>query len=88
VLPLANFGKANFDPTVNGGAEPNFDTTFADINAIQLVDPYGETSNPFSPGAADAFSADFELQHNRNGDDRPGRRRADRVETERCTRHD
>jgi hypothetical protein len=57
VLPLANFGTAGFDPTVNGGAAPNFDTSAADINAIQLVDPYGETSNPSGPGAADAFNA-------------------------------
>jgi hypothetical protein len=52
VLPLANYGTANFDPTVNGGAAPNFDgnqTASLNANAIQLVDPYGETSTPSGP---------------------------------------
>jgi hypothetical protein len=54
VLPLANFGTASFDPTVNSGAALVLD---ASANSIQLVDPYGETSNPSGPGLADAFNA-------------------------------
>jgi len=56
VLPLANYVTASFAPTVNFGATPNFDTSAANINAIQLVDPYGETSNPSPPGTADDFN--------------------------------
>ncbi|HEV2546051.1 MAG TPA: G1 family glutamic endopeptidase [Stellaceae bacterium] len=54
VLPLANFGTANFDPSINSGAALVLD---ASANSIQLVDPYGETSNPSGPGPAEAFNA-------------------------------
>ena len=54
VLPLANYGTANFDPTVNDGASPGF--AAGTTNAILLVDPYGETSNPSSADGFDLFN--------------------------------
>lgn len=49
VLPLADFRIASFLPTFNNGLAPNFpagpgNTDGAD--AILMIDPYGETSNP------------------------------------------
>ena len=54
VLPLANYGTANFDPTVNVEQVPNFASGLT--NAIQMVDPYGETSNPSTADAIDVFN--------------------------------
>jgi Peptidase A4 family len=54
VLPLANYGTANFDPTVNSGQAPNFGAGLT--NAILMVDPYGETSNPSTADGVDVFN--------------------------------
>ncbi len=54
VLPLANYGTANFDPTVNVEQVPNFASGLT--NAIQMVDPYGETSNPSTADTSDVFN--------------------------------
>jgi Peptidase A4 family len=54
VLPLANYGTAKFDPTVNGAQIPNFAT--GNTNAILMVDPYGETSNPSGADTVDIFN--------------------------------
>ncbi|HEV2546968.1 MAG TPA: G1 family glutamic endopeptidase [Stellaceae bacterium] len=53
VLPLANYGTANFDPTANGSV-PNFAAGLTD--AILMVDPYGETSNPSTADGIDVFN--------------------------------
>ena len=62
ILPLANFAKVSFDPTVNNGAAPNFGLGKAGRvgpDAVLMVNPHGETSNPsiaeMSP-ILDAFS--------------------------------
>ena len=54
VLPLANYGTAKFAPTVNGGTVPNFEPGTTD--AILMVDPYGETSNPSIADSVDIFN--------------------------------
>lgn len=54
VLPLADYGTASFDPTVNSGQVPNF--AAGTTNAILMVDPYGETSNPSNADAVDVFN--------------------------------
>ncbi|HXQ53579.1 MAG TPA: G1 family glutamic endopeptidase [Stellaceae bacterium] len=49
VLPLADFGTATLDPTVNAGSAPVFPpgpSGTDGVDAILMVDPYGETSNP------------------------------------------
>lgn len=51
VLPLADFVTASFDPTADAVAP-----VLPGSDAIQMVDPYGETSNP-SAAATGAFSA-------------------------------
>ena len=56
VLPLANYGTAKFAPTMDEGQVPGFDMSNTDANAIQMVDPYGETSNPSSADGNDVFN--------------------------------
>ena len=52
-LPLDDFVQATFDPVFANGANPNL--TLA-ANGIQMVDPYGETSNPSDPVGGNVFS--------------------------------
>jgi peptidase A4-like protein len=54
VLPLVNYGTAKFDPTVNVGQVPDFADGLT--NAILMVDPYGETSNPSTADTIDGFN--------------------------------
>jgi hypothetical protein len=51
--PLANYGKITFDPVYANGANPNL--TLA-ANAIQMSDPWGETSNPSAAVNGNVFS--------------------------------
>jgi hypothetical protein len=49
VLPLADFRIANFVPTFNKNVAPNFppgQNNSDGLDAILMIDPYGETSNP------------------------------------------
>jgi hypothetical protein len=46
ILPLADYGQANFDPVSANGANPNL--TLA-ANGIAMEDPWGQTSNPSNP---------------------------------------
>ena len=62
VLALADFGRTSFDPQVNNGAAPDFAPGVSGAvgpDAILMVNPHGETSNPsvaeMSP-ILDAFS--------------------------------
>jgi Peptidase A4 family len=55
VLPLADYGTATFlRAAVNGDASPAL--VAGGTDAILMVDPYGETSNPSSPTSGDEFS--------------------------------
>lgn len=62
VLPLANYGTVTFVPAVNGNSPPNFASAgpgSTSPDAILMVDPFGETSNPSIPEVKptlDAFS--------------------------------
>ncbi|HJY84075.1 MAG TPA: G1 family glutamic endopeptidase [Candidatus Binatia bacterium] len=62
VLPLADYGTLSFAASVNADAAPNFPPGLnggLGVDAILMVDPYGETSTPSvaQPGAdADAFN--------------------------------
>jgi hypothetical protein len=51
--PLADYGQLTFDPVSANGANPNL-TLAAD--GIQMLDPWGEISNPSEPVGGDAFS--------------------------------
>lgn len=55
ILPLANFGKATFDPgTVNGGQNPNL----TDTESVVMFNPNGQTSNVSVPDSdTDGFNA-------------------------------
>jgi len=53
---LASFDDPSIAVSPNPPIPPNFDTSTPSANAIQLADPYGETSNPSGPGPADAFN--------------------------------
>jgi len=47
VLPLADFGTVKLDPI--NGADGVTPTLSLAANAIQMIDPYGETANPSAP---------------------------------------
>jgi Peptidase A4 family len=53
MLPLADYGQANFDPVLANGANPNMSLS---ANGIVAADPWGQTSNPSAPVGGDAFS--------------------------------
>ena len=60
ILPLANFGTANFRATSGaGGLTPSLSVA---QNGIQLADPWGQTSNPSAPTALDDFDACWGFQ--------------------------
>jgi hypothetical protein len=62
VLPLADYGTISFAASVNADAAPNFPPGLnggVGVDALLMVDPYGETSNPSvaQPSSdADAFN--------------------------------
>jgi hypothetical protein len=53
ILPLPDYGQANFDPFLANGTSPGL--TLA-TNGIDMVDTWGQTSNPSAPVAGDQFS--------------------------------
>jgi len=62
VLPLAQFTTATFNPQDNSSSSPNFPNVqpgATTSDAILMVDPYGETSNPSmaDAGKLDTFNA-------------------------------
>jgi hypothetical protein len=61
ILPLANYGKATFDPgTINGGTNPAL--TAAD--GIVMLDPKGQSSNPSRPDSdTDGFNTCWGATH-------------------------
>ena len=53
VLPLADFAKATFDPNSANGTNPSLTPE----EAIEMMDPQGQTSNPSSPDSdGDGFN--------------------------------
>jgi hypothetical protein len=46
IVPLADYGQANFDPVSANGANPNL---MLATNGIAMEDPWGQTSNPSTP---------------------------------------
>ena len=51
--PLANYGKATYDPVAANGQNPNLSLA---ANGVIADDPWGETSNPSPPVSGDVFS--------------------------------
>ncbi|HXC91338.1 MAG TPA: G1 family glutamic endopeptidase [Stellaceae bacterium] len=53
ILPLADYGRATFDPVEANGANPNLSLS---ANGVIAADPWGETSNPSGPVDGNIFS--------------------------------